>query len=432
MNRRLSTCVLPLVFICSFNVVRAQATSPPLTVSGTSTVVPNGSAGSEKPSNAGERNSELQRQHTDAKKYYKQGVQYGRAKLYKQAAATFMQAIRVNPKYADAYYGLGHAFLDMGRLNEAIDAFQQVIKLDPKDEEAYARLGEAHARLLAEGPSGSEKSAEKPLGEKIALSLSGDAAVTRTVPTVPTRDNENIRTYRVGVGDVLDVRLQDAPPDQSTLFTVSPAGLLEHPILSRPLNVSGKTTDEIRTIIESDLKSRAVNVNPEVLVGVREYASHTILVSGLVKDPGTKILRREAIPLYVVIADAQLLPEAGRASIVSGETGQTVVVDLSDSSAMNKLVRSGDVITVQPSLQQYYYIGGEVKVPGEKSFRTGLKLTQGILVAGGLARKSEEAHVARENEAGLLVVTRYNLKDINLGKLPDPFIQPGDRITIVH
>ncbi|MGI9165308.1 MAG: tetratricopeptide repeat protein [Pyrinomonadaceae bacterium] len=431
MNRLLSTCVLPLVFI-AFNTVRAQTGTPPLTVSGTSTVAPNGSAGSEKPSNAGERNSELQRQHADAKKHYKQGVKYGRAKLYKQAAATFMQAIRVNPKYADAYYGLGHAFLDLGRLNEAIDAFQQVIKLDPKDEEAYARLGEAHARLRAEAASGSEKPSEKPLGEKIALSVSADAAVTRTVPTVPTSDNEIIRTYRVGVGDVLDVRLQNAPPDQSTLFTVSPAGLLEHPILSRPLNVSGKTTDEIRTIIESDLKSRAVNINPEVMVGVREYASHTILVSGLVKDPGTKILRREAIPLYVVIADAQLLPEAGRASIVSGETGQTVVVDLSDSSAMNKLVRSGDVITVQPSVQQYFYIGGEVKVPGEKSFRAGLKLTQGILVAGGLTRKSEEAQVARENEAGLLVVTRHNLKEINLGKLPDPFIQPGDRITIVH
>jgi protein involved in polysaccharide export with SLBB domain len=196
--------------------------------------------------------------------------------------------------------------------------------------------------------------------------------------------------------------------------------------------VSGKTSDEIRKIIESDLKSRAVNANPEVLVGVREYVSHTILVSGLVKDPGTKVLRREAIPLYVVIADAQLLPEAGRASIVSGETGQTVLVDLSDSGAMNRLVRSGDVITVQASPQLYFYIGGEVKAPGEKSFRTGLKLTQGILVAGGLTRKSEEAQVARENEAGLLVVTRYSLKDINLGKLPDPFIQPGDRINIVH
>ena len=165
---------------------------------------------------------------------------------------------------------------------------------------------------------------------------------------------------------------------------------------------------------------------------MREYVSHTLLVSGLVSDPGTKVLRREAIPLYVVIADAQLLPEAGRVSIVSGETGQTAVVELSDSVAMNRLVRSGDVITVQATPLEYFYIGGEVKMPGEKAFRSGLKLTQGILVAGGLARKSDEAQVARENEAGLLIVTTYKLKDINLGKMPDPFIKPGDRITIIH
>ena len=427
MNRLLYGCVLSLIFSGSL-VVRAQTATPPPKVPGTSAVTPTHSVGSEKPLSKDEQGK---RSSADAKKYYKQGVKYGRAKMFKEAAATFMQAIRENPKYADAYYGLGHAFLDMGRYNEAIAAFQQVIKLDPKDEEAYARLGEAHAKLLSEAAVASDKPVETPVGERMALSASPEAG-TKAVPTLTSRDTEIIRTYRVGVGDVLDVRLQNAPPDQSTLFTVSPAGLLEHPILSRPVRVAGKTTDEIRAFIEADLKSRAVNVNPEVLVGVREYVSHTILVSGLVKDPGTKVLRREAIPLYVVIADAQLLPEAGRVSVVSGETGQTVMVDLSDSAAMNRLVRSGDVITVQPTPVQYFYIGGEVKVPGEKSFRSGLKLTQVILVAGGLARKAEEAHVARENEAGLLVVTRYNLKDINLGKVPDPFVRPGDRITIVH
>ena len=41
-------------------------------------------------------------------------------------------------------------------------------------------------------------------------------------------------------------------------------------------------------------------------------SSHTILVSGLVKEPGPRIIKREAIPLYVVVADAQTLPEAGQ------------------------------------------------------------------------------------------------------------------------
>ena len=423
MNRLVVGCVLSLLFNGSFNVVRAQTTTPTPNTSENSTTAPERSAESGKssiPANS-------KRSNTDAKKYYKQGVKNGRAKMFKEAAANFMQAIRLNPKYTDAYYGLGHAFLDMGRFTEAIDAFQQVIKLDPKDEEAYSRLGEAHAKLAAQAAT------EKPVGERVgAIALSDSATAGTTVPTVTASDSEIVRTYRVGVADVLDVRIQNAAPEQSTLFTVSPAGLLEHPILSRPLKVAGKTTDEIRTLIEADLKSHAVNTNPEVIVGVREYVSHTLLVSGLVRDPGEKVLRREAIPLYVVIADAQLLPEAGRVSIVSGETGQTALVELSDPVAMNRLVRSGDVITVQATPVQYFYVGGEVKMPGEKTFRSGLKLTQGILIAGGLASKSDEAEVARENEAGLLVVTTYKLKDINLGKVPDPFIKPGDRITIRH
>ena len=424
MNRVVVSCVLSLIFIGSFNVVRAQTTTPTPNTSENSTIAPGRSVGSGKSSIP--PNSE--RTNTDAKKHYKQGVRYGRAKMFKEAAANFMQAIRLNPKYTDAYYGLGHAFLDMGRLTEAIDAFQQVIKLDPKDEEAYSRLGEAHAKLA------SQAAAEKPVGERVGATALSAAAIagTRTVTTVTAHDSEIIRIYRVGVGDVLDVRMQNAPPEQSTLYTVSPAGLLEHPILSRPLKVAGKTTDEIRTMIEADLKSRAVNTNPEVMVGVREYVSHTLLVSGLVRDPGTKVLRREAIPFYVVIADAQLLPEAGRVSITSGETGHTALVELSDSVAMNRLVRSGDVITVQATPVEYFYIGGDVKMPGEKAFRSGLKLTQGILVAGGLASKSDEAQVARENEEGLLVITTYKLKDINLGNVPDPFIKPGDRITIRH
>jgi protein involved in polysaccharide export with SLBB domain len=237
--------------------------------------------------------------------------------------------------------------------------------------------------------------------------------------------------YRVGVGDVLDVRLRNVPANKSSLFTVSASGLLEHPILTEPLKVLGLTTDEISQRIASDLKSRAIHEAPEVLVGVREYVSHTLLVSGLVKQPGQKVLRRERVPLYVVIAEAQPLPEAGRALVISQRANGAITVDLSNPRLMDLLVCSGDVITVQPSPKQYFYVGGEIKAPGEKSFRSRMTLTQAILTAGGLTRDARpEVKIAREGGDGRLVVTRYKLKDINSGKLQDPFIEPGDRITV--
>src|SRR5688572_23923728 len=117
------------------------------------------------------------------------------------------------------------------------------------------------------------------------------------------------------------------------------------------------SVEEISTALESDLKRRALLENPKVSVAVRDYASHTILVSGLVKDSGTKVLRREAIPLYVVVADAQPLPEAARVTVVRAETNQTYEMDLALPGEMNLLVRPGDVITLHANAAQFLYIG---------------------------------------------------------------------------
>jgi protein involved in polysaccharide export with SLBB domain len=170
--------------------------------------------------------------------------------------------------------------------------------------------------------------------------------------------------------------------------------------------------------------------NPKVTVGVRDYASHTILVSGLVKDSGTKILRREAIPLYVVVADAQPLPEAARVTVLRNESNQTFEIELAEAGEMNLLVRPGDVITLHPHVTQFVYIGGEVKLPGEKTYRRGLTLTQALISAGGVTPKAKEARVGRDDGNGFLVVNRYKLKDIESGKVPDPVVKPGDRIVI--
>jgi protein involved in polysaccharide export with SLBB domain len=239
------------------------------------------------------------------------------------------------------------------------------------------------------------------------------------------------KIYRVGPGDVLDIRINDSASPQSTLFTVTPSGFLEHPMLAEPLQARGLTTDEISAKFEEDLKRRALVENPKVFVGVRDYASHTILVSGLVKDSGTKILRREAIPLYVVVADAQPLPEAARVTVLRNESSETFDVDLSETAELSLLVRPGDVITLLPNETQFIYVGGEVKQPGEKTYRRNLTLTQAIIAAGGVTPRSKEARLGRDDGKGFLVVTRYKLKEIEKGKIPDPVVKPGDRITIV-
>ena len=259
---------------------------------------------------------------------------------------------------------------------------------------------------------------------------------TKPVAPIPTRISADelllTKIYRIGPGDVLDVRLNDSDPTRSTLFTVTPAGFLEHPVLAEPLLVTGLTTEEIGSKVEAGLTKGSSGEDSKVNVGVRDYASHSILVSGLVKDPGTKFLRREAIPLYVVVADAQPSPQAARVTVVRNEAGQIFDIDLTQAAEMNMMVHTNDVITLQPNVMQYYYIDGEVKFPGEKTFRRGLTLTQAIITAGGSTGKSKAAIIARDDGQGFLVDTKVDLNEIQLGKAIDPPLKAGDRITILR
>jgi protein involved in polysaccharide export with SLBB domain len=259
----------------------------------------------------------------------------------------------------------------------------------------------------------------------------GDSKVALGSASPKPAVSSDVSVYRVGIGDVLDVRLSDLPGENQTLFTVSAGGFLDHPLLDQPMKILGLTTDEVGVKLKEEMKKLAIE-SPRVTVAVRDYNSHTILVGGLVREHGTKILRREAIPLYVVLADAQPLPEAARVTVISHEGSNTAKVDLASPEVTKLLIRAGDVVMVQANPKLFFYIGGDVKEPGEKPYRDDLKLTQAILKAGGLNRDSNTAELAREGANGLLGLTLYKLSDINSGKIPDPSIQPGDRITIIR
>jgi protein involved in polysaccharide export with SLBB domain/cytochrome c-type biogenesis protein CcmH/NrfG len=238
--------------------------------------------------------------------------------------------------------------------------------------------------------------------------------------------------YRVGPGDMLEVRVLNAPARGPTRFRVTAGGLLEYGPAGAPLRVAGLTVDEIKEKLAARLERRMARKDPEVVVGVREYASHHIIVGGLVNDPGTRIIQREAVPLYAVIADAQPRPEAGQAVISSRATGRRTTVDLADSAAMNTLVHAGDVVTVERRARRFIYIGGRVAAPGEKEFHPGMTLTQAILAAGGALSDTSVVKIIRPDADGRLTTVSYDLKEILLGQIPDPPLQAGDRITVTQ
>ena len=371
----------------------------------------------------------------DAQAHFMQGMSEARLQLYKEAVESFKRAVRIKPAWPDAQFRLGVVSHVSGRRVLAIDAYTSLVKLKSPLANVLYRVIEEEDGVASEAGVGKDfwSYGEKPrVVEKVATPAPETVTSTKEVIPVPqpvVAGPGLSDIYRIGVGDILDIRLLNSASPRSTLYTVLDGGLIDYPMIGGPLPVAGLTADEVQLNLAMELKRRAVEENARVTVGVRHYASHTVSISGLVSNPGTKVLRREAVPLYVIMAESQARQDAGRVTII--RAGTETVLDLSQSASLNFMVKSGDLISVTARPQQFYYIGGKISYPGQKVFQSGLTLLQAILAAGGPARQGDNVELSRDNGAGRLSTTRFSLKEIKAGKIADPKLQPEDRIEIV-
>jgi protein involved in polysaccharide export with SLBB domain len=307
--------------------------------------------------------------------------------------------------------------------------------LIPNTASATTSANKIPASVSAAG-SNTGHSSLKPAGGPVTTRARSSVNTTAAprVNVVPTTSapvaTAATQIYRVGSGDVLDIQISANPSGRSTLFTVLDDGALEYPLAGDPIIVGGMTTNEIADVLRQRIK---VFDNPVVKVDVRDYASHAVSISGFVAAPGTKTLRREAVPLYTMLAEALVLPEAARATITR-EGVAPIVVDLKDPKLAATLVVPGDAIKVssQPSTPtEFFYIGGEINSAGQKSFSPGLTLTQAILASGGTKSSAgTKVRVSRQGADGRLTSEEYNFRKIQSGKIPDPVLQKGDRIEV--
>lgn len=292
-----------------------------------------------------------------------------------------------------------------------------------------------------------------------ANAAQASAATTgaREALTADARDVDPTSIYRVGAGDILDIRLLNAPraARRSTLYVVGEDGTLDYPLAGKARAVAGLTTDEIAAQLASSFRLRALFAEPpRLVVTVREYASHAVNVGGLVAEPGVKIIQREAIPLYVLVADAQPRKGAGRAVIDRRAGGAKQLIDLADAEALKTLVRPGDTVTLEEQPPQFFRIEGLVREPGRKSLHAGMTLTQALMLAGGVQpkgvgirelgqlmvsdgllsreRKEFKAIVERRGADGQLTKAVYVLKEIEAGRVPDPLLREDDRVIVLR
>ena len=239
--------------------------------------------------------------------------------------------------------------------------------------------------------------------------------------------------YKVGNGDILFINLQNAPKS-SLYYTVLNDGTIDYPLAGEMISVAGLTTDEVEELLKEKIK---LYDNPQISVKVREYASHTISVLGLVEKAGEKKIQREAVPLFVVRAEAIVSPKAAQA-VIRRAKGSVETIDLKDAASENVLIFPNDMIEFvalssanYSAAPQFYYIGGEIISGGQKDFTPGITLTQAILASGGLKRTNvKKAILRRKNAEGFLFGREYILKSIKDGREPDPLLTAGDTIEV--
>jgi protein involved in polysaccharide export with SLBB domain len=420
--------------------------------------------------------------------YYGLGHAYADMGRWQEAIEAYQQVLRIDPKDEQTYQRLGEAYVKLhapadprprpdGTHNIAPVAAAVPVVVTPEAkhvaivqptpqpaaaprvEKAKTETAKSTTRISSN--AGAKDTAAKierlgPAAPRVEAAHAADGgAMNHAVKEPETKTPDPTSYYHVGPGDVLEIHLLNAPTQtQSTLFNIQDDGTLIYPLAGAARQVAGLTTDEIASWLQSAPLLRTLTAEPRLSVGVHEYASHTINIEGLVNDPGEKVLRREAIPLYVVLAAAQARPEAGRVRIDNPSAKRHLVYnDLTAQEVQHDLIYPGDHLIVEAKPDEMFTIVGLVAHPGKHSFHPGLTLTQAVLLAGDLkadevktkapnalphthVSASERANyyliVTRDSKEGRATPTMYQLEKIESGKVPDPPLQARDRVNVVR
>lgn len=179
------------------------------------------------------------------------------------------------------------------------------------------------------------------------------AAVTSSTPSLPVVERNAVKPsaatdrstsfsatdiYRIGSGDVIFINITNSLTGKG-YYQVRPDGTIDFPLAGERVIASGKTADAVARMLESSI---TLYRQPKVEVRIREYASHRVTLLGLVSNGGTRFIQREALPFYVICADAGINPAAKKVAIRDGRSKVITTYDLRHPDTANIVINAGD------------------------------------------------------------------------------------------
>lgn len=259
------------------------------------------------------------------------------------------------------------------------------------------------------------------------------------------------RDYRIGPGDLLSVSVSGLN-ELGHSSRVSNSGKIHVPQLGI-LKIAGLTTGELEILIAKLLRDRGLVNNAWVSVRVDQYRAQPVYVLGEVMTPGQFVIKDEmylvdlitlaggfnevATPvgyLYRRKDGAGLLPDG---EVPTDEALEIDFTALNEGTRpeLNVKLRGGDVLYVPQRRKEYFFVVGDVNVPGHFEFPANVKalpLTQVVAKAGGPLRtaKMSAGVLVRFNPAGGREEMKVDFKAILEGRQPDLDVRPNDIVFI--
>ncbi|HEV2764999.1 MAG TPA: polysaccharide biosynthesis/export family protein [Pyrinomonadaceae bacterium] len=253
--------------------------------------------------------------------------------------------------------------------------------------------------------------------------------------------------YRIGPGDVLDVRVFNRPQLSREAVRVEGSGAIRMPLIEGEIQAACLTEGELAAeIARRYLKYQR---NPQVDVFVKEYNSKPVAVIGAVNTPGRFQLQRQVRLLELLAFAGGPAERAGRnvqiihspQALVCADAGKTEGADAPEVSAFklaetlqgdarsNPYVRPGDIVTIAEA-EQVYVVGNVLK-PSALALKERVTVSQAIAMAGGLLpdTKKDAVRVVRQvgTEKKEIVV---DLKAVAERRAEDVALQPNDIVEV--
>lgn len=284
-------------------------------------------------------------------------------------------------------------------------------------------------------------------------------AVREAVATQPDtsrpRASESDDAYRIGPGDLLDIRVFNQP-QLSLPVRVTTQGAIRLPFAG-DIEAACLTERELALAITERYK-RYIN-SPQVDVFIKEYQSQPVAVIGAVERPAQFQLQRKVRLLELITFAGGPRPNAGHTVHVihSGvkrpcslnpgqaetEDGQAGISDnislssfklselLAGGTAASVVVEPGDVVSV-PVADQIFVTGAVVR-PSPVQMMANITLTQAIAAAGGIlpdGSKNKVRLLRQDPTTGVRVEKFFNVTDIEKHRAEDVALVANDVIDV--